>query len=260
MICGHRVGDRGDLRGQRVDVEGDPDDDDAVVVGAGERRGDRDQAQRGALERARQVHLARPRGTGACPGPAATLVVPIWLDGRAARAAPARRGRRSGGRGGDRRLRAVGDPAQVAGEAGRHPEVEVAEELVAVVAVELQVEVAEGAGDRVRRAGHEARVEGPDLARAGAAVRARVEAEDRRRGLVGERRVPGHEDRVGAVDARSGSASPPGRDREAKRWRLNSSNGTCGRSSTRDRQLPGLRVGVDRRRPASRGCRSRRRS
>ena len=34
-----------DLGGQRVDVQGDPDDDDAVVVGAGERRGDRRRAR-----------------------------------------------------------------------------------------------------------------------------------------------------------------------------------------------------------------------
>ena len=38
---GHRVRDGDDLGGQRVDVEGDPDDDDAVVVGTGQRRRDR---------------------------------------------------------------------------------------------------------------------------------------------------------------------------------------------------------------------------
>ena len=37
-------------------------------------------------------------------------------------------------------LRAVGDAAQVGGQAGRHREVELAEELVAVFAVELQGE------------------------------------------------------------------------------------------------------------------------
>ncbi len=34
-----------DLGVRGVDVERDPDDDDAVVVGAGERRGDRDEAR-----------------------------------------------------------------------------------------------------------------------------------------------------------------------------------------------------------------------
>ena len=43
MICGHRVGDGADLGGLRIDVERDADDDDAVVVGAGQRRGDRDE-------------------------------------------------------------------------------------------------------------------------------------------------------------------------------------------------------------------------
>ena len=162
---------------ERVDVEGDPDDDDAVVVGAGERRGDRDEAERRALERARPGTSCRPRGRGGSRGRRRRW----WcrsgeLAGQLGVACSARP--RFCGGGGDRGLRAVGDPAQVAGEAGRHLEVEVAEELVAVVAVELQVEVAEGAGDRVRGAGDEARVEGPDLARAGAAVRARVEAED----------------------------------------------------------------------------------
>ena len=71
------------------------------------------------------------------PGPAATLVVPIWLEagqlGEACSVRPGLLRRRR-----DRGLRAVGDPAQGAGQARRHREVEVAEELVAVVAIELE--------------------------------------------------------------------------------------------------------------------------
>ena len=39
-------------------MERDPDDDDAVVVGAGEGRGDRGQGERRTLEGPGQVHLA----------------------------------------------------------------------------------------------------------------------------------------------------------------------------------------------------------
>ena len=157
---------------ERVDVERDPDDDGAVVVGAGQGRGDRDQADSGApLNGPGQVHLA-DRVERVAAGAGGDVGGADLARGRAARAAPARRGRGSAAAAAIDGLRAVGDPAQVAGEAGRHLEVEVAEELVAVVAVELQGEGAEGAGGRVRGAGHEARVEGPDLARAAASVRA----------------------------------------------------------------------------------------
>ncbi len=57
MMLGTRVGDGRDLRGQRIDVERDPDDHDAVVVGAGEGRRDRREAERRALEGADEVHL-----------------------------------------------------------------------------------------------------------------------------------------------------------------------------------------------------------
>ena len=56
MIAGDRVGDRAHLCGERIDVEGDADDDDAVVIGAGEGRRHRDQRERRALERPREVH------------------------------------------------------------------------------------------------------------------------------------------------------------------------------------------------------------
>ena len=54
----HRVGDGGHVGVERVDLERDPDDDDAVVVGAGERGRDRRQRERRAFERAGQVHPA----------------------------------------------------------------------------------------------------------------------------------------------------------------------------------------------------------
>ena len=43
---------------ERVDVERDPHDDDAVVIGAGQGRRDRDQRERRALEGPGQVHPA----------------------------------------------------------------------------------------------------------------------------------------------------------------------------------------------------------
>ena len=42
---GHGVGVGDDLGVERVDVEGDADDDGAVVIGAGQRRGDRGEAR-----------------------------------------------------------------------------------------------------------------------------------------------------------------------------------------------------------------------
>ena len=78
------------------------------------------------------------------PGPGGDVGRPDLRVGRAARGEHCSSTPRLLRGGGDRGLGAVGDPAQVAGEPGRHPEGEVAEELVAVVAVELEVEVAEG--------------------------------------------------------------------------------------------------------------------
>ena len=100
MIVRHGVGDRRHLRVVRIDVERDPDDDGAVVVRPGQRRGDRDEAERRALEGAGQVHLA-DRVEGWAPGPAATLRGPDLRLGRAARGWPARRVRALRG-GGDR--------------------------------------------------------------------------------------------------------------------------------------------------------------
>ena len=105
---------------------------------------------------------------------------------------------------------------QVGGQARGHGEVQLAEELVAVFAVELQGEGGVGAGGRVGGAGLETRVEGADLARALGAVGTRFEAEDLGRFLFGERRVPGEE--LGAWSCRrcTRSASPSGRDRRRR--------------------------------------------
>ena len=65
---------------ERVDVERDPDDDDAVVVGPGERRGDRDEAESGAPLNGPARYILPTAWNGWVPGPAATLVVPIWLE------------------------------------------------------------------------------------------------------------------------------------------------------------------------------------
>ena len=126
--------------------ERDPDDDDAVVVGAGERRGDRDHRERRPLVRTGEVHPP-DRVEGVAAGAGGDVVAADFRGGRAAREgllepAGARRG------GGDRGLRAVGDPAQRADQAGRHHEAEFAEVLVAVFAVEFQGE----AGERARPA------------------------------------------------------------------------------------------------------------
>ena len=148
MIRGTRVGDGPDLGGQGIDLKGDPDHDRAVVIGTGEGRGDRRELRGAPLKRPGEVHPAhgvKRVGTGA----GGDVRGADLARGRAAR------GRLLGQAGvlrgcGDRCLGAVGDPAQITGEAGWHREVEVAQELVAVVAVELQVEVAEGSRSRDR--------------------------------------------------------------------------------------------------------------
>ena len=168
--------------------------------------------------------------------------MPIWRgagsSGCLLGAARVRRG------GGDRGLRAVADPAQVAGEAGRHPEVEVAEELVAVVAVELQVEVAEGAGERVRRAGDEPRVERPHLARAGRAAGARVEAEELLERLGREGSFQGTKSRLDRVEGAVGrgrhQAPVGGEEVEVELFERDLRQVVEER-----RQLAGLRVGME---------------
>ena len=131
---------------------------------------------------------------------------------------------------GDRRLGAVCDAAQAAGEAGRHREIEVAEELVAVFAVELQRERAEGAGVGFEVPGGQARVERPDLRR-GIATPCGPESSPKTwldrwsaarysRGRSRLRRCR----RVHPV----GVAIRPRSDANRCSW--NSSNGTCGRS------------------------------
>ena len=168
----HRFGVGDDVGVVQVDVERDPDDDGAVVVGTGQRRGYRHQRQRRAFERARQEDPS-DRVERVPAGSRGDVRGADFGARRAARdqlLGPAERLRRRG----DRRLRAVGDAGQVAGQPRRHREIELAEELVAVFTVEFEREGAEGAGLGVRGARDEVGVERPDLARALAFVRPRV--------------------------------------------------------------------------------------
>src|SRR5262245_9815174 len=70
----------------------------------------------------------------------------------------------------NRRLRAVGDAFEGAGEAVGHGEVEVAQELIAVIAIELQGEGGVIAGQWVQGACGQTRVEGAGLPWAGRAA------------------------------------------------------------------------------------------
>src|SRR4051794_20581851 len=115
------------MRVERVDEERNSNDLGAVVVGAGDGRRDRDEAERRAAE-----------GTGHVDGPADVEWMRARTGGdvrrpdlRARRttlerdlaAAELARGRGNG------RLRAVAEPAQTAGEPRRHREIEVAQVL-----------------------------------------------------------------------------------------------------------------------------------
>ena len=165
-----RVGDGADVGVERVDVNRDPHHLGPVVVGPGDRGSDHGKAQRRALERPGEVdpaddveRMAAGAGghvRGADQARAAAARIDLLGPAELRRGLP------------DRVLRAVVDPPQRAGQPRRHREVEVPEELVAVVTVELQGEGAEVAGQRIRRAGDEARRERPDLSGAGPAVRA----------------------------------------------------------------------------------------
>ncbi len=78
-----------------------------------------------------------------------TLLVPIWLPaGQLGAGLLGPAGVLSGGR--DRGLRTITEAAETRGQPGRHLEIEIAQELVSVVATELQPEVGEVASDRVR--------------------------------------------------------------------------------------------------------------
>ena len=163
---------RHDLGVERIDVESDPDHDRAVVVGPGQRRGDRDQRLSGAPLNGpdRYIFPDRVEGMGTRAG--GHVRGADLAEARATRipfgSMPPASSRR-----GDRGLRAVWDAAKVAGEAGRNPEVELAEELVPVIAVELENEGAEVPGDRVGGPGSRRGLEGPDLPGAGGAAGAR---------------------------------------------------------------------------------------
>src|SRR4051794_14143165 len=118
---------------------------------------------------------------------------------RAARSALLRQARLVGGRH-NCGLRAVGDAAKVAGEAGRQLEVEVTEKLVAIITIELQAEVGKGPGDRLRGSCDQPRMEGTFRSRTQSATGRGVEAEDLTRFLVRKHVVPGEEMRSDFID------------------------------------------------------------
>ena len=94
---------------------------------------------------------------------------------------------------------------EVCGQAGRHREVQLAEELIAVFAVEFQGEGAVSTGRRGRGARFQARVEWANLTGALTAVRTRFQTEDLVRLLVGNCFIPGKEvgiDRVNRACSR----------------------------------------------------------
>ncbi len=110
-------------------------DHGAVIVGASQGRGDDREAEWRTLEWAGKIDLADCMER-----------VGAWARGDVAGPDLARGGTAAAGllrsagtcsRGQDLRFGAVADPAQVTGEARRHLEVQVMEELIAVVAVEL---------------------------------------------------------------------------------------------------------------------------
>ena len=111
---GQGIGDGGDLGGFGIDVERRPDDDVAEVIGAGDRRGDHREGERGALVGAGEVDLAGEvdrvgAGAGAGLGGAdlggrRAARVCLLCEARVA-------GLRRGGEGG---VGAVGNPARVA--------------------------------------------------------------------------------------------------------------------------------------------------
>ena len=198
MIDGTRVGDGADVGVERIDVNRDANHHDSIVIGTRQGRRHCDHAQRGSLERARQEHLAdRVEWMGARAG--CDVGGTDLAAGGAARAGllgPTR----VLGSGRDRALRAVAEAAEARRQPRRHPEIEVAKELIAVFATQLQPEVGEVAGDRVRGPGDEAGVERALLAGTGPAVGTSVDRDDRVGDLRGERRIPWREYRFGAVD------------------------------------------------------------
>ncbi len=233
----------------RVDRDRHPDHLGPVVVGAGEGGRDRDEAERRALERAGQVHPAGDVERVAA-GPGGDVGGPDLARGRAARRrllGPARAARRRPA------IAASGQyviPRSEPVRPGRHLEAEIAEELVAVVAVELEAEGRVGARDRAGRAGREPRREGPRLARA---LRLPFGPESMLKFdlavCVGELRVPGEEATGRSRRACSSSASPPdlGRRRTGGYRRRR----TGPRAGLRSRPSPGRSAGPGRKLPTS---------
>ena len=78
---GNRVREGGDVGVEGIDVHGYPHDHGSVVIGTGQGRGDRHEAQ-GAPLNGPAIYIFPTAWKGWVPGPAATLVVPTSeLDG-----------------------------------------------------------------------------------------------------------------------------------------------------------------------------------
>ena len=154
---GDRIRDRVDLGRFRVDVEGVPDDHVADVERPGDRRGDDREAERGALVGTGQIGVAVDV-VGGGAGAGADVDGADLGGGRAARVGELLLAGLAG-RGGERRVGAVGDPGELREQALGQGRVDAGQLLGAVGTGELQGEGRveprrrfEGAGFEDRRA------------------------------------------------------------------------------------------------------------
>ena len=131
----------GDLGASRVDMERRPDDDVAEVVGPGDRGRDHRKAERRTLVGTGEVDPCPAGRPGGCRRPPPSS--PCRSGSSTGTLGAASSARPDGARGahrGERRVRAVGDPGERGAEPGRGADVERAQRLFAVVAVEDQRE------------------------------------------------------------------------------------------------------------------------
>ena len=188
-----RVGDCGDLGGRGIDVDRDPSDDVAEVVGPGDGRNHDEEAQRSALVGTGEVDVAADvERAGAGPGAGLDGADPA--RGRAERRglllAPAVGAARQAR---DRRLGAVRDSPQRREEARRRADLERGRFLVTVVAARLDGERSERTRGVVGAARVHRRVERRRRRRAGYPVGPGGDRDRAGRDLVFERLVPGSE-------------------------------------------------------------------
>ena len=242
-----RVRDRRHLGGGRVDVDRDPDHDVAEVIGARDGRGDDREAQRRAFVWTRRGRpCRRRRGDGCRRRRRPSRCRPGWPRDMGG---PARRGRCSrAGELRERRLGAVGNPFSVARSPGGVLTLEPGEVLVAVGAGQLEART----GSARRRCcprvpGLQRGVEGTGRARAGRAVRARVDGEEAgSRSGSGSAASQGTNSAVDRIGAALGRRRRRDRARSRRSGALNSWIGAWGRFGELIDDLPGLRVEADR--------------